>query len=101
MLYEEAKRATPNQEHDQTNTTETIKSPLKILNQILAIRSADKYNMFDMLAVQREAYEAGFYDLVYFIEEHMTDYTHFLFTGDLQKLTLSFYPIPCTPGFIR
>ncbi len=96
MLCEEAKRATPNQEYYQTNTTQTIKSLLKIRNQILAIRSAGKYNMFDTPAVQREAYEAGFYDLVYFIEEHMTDYTHFIFTGDLQNLTLFLYPIPGT-----
>lgn len=66
---------------------------LKIRSQILTIRAAGKYNMYDAPAVQREAHELGFYELVIFIEEHKADYAHFILTGDLPGLPMSLYPI--------
>jgi hypothetical protein len=53
----------------------------KIQDQILAIRASGKYNMFDVISVQRDAYERGFYELVLFIEEHKKKYTEFILTG--------------------
>ena len=38
--------------------------------------------MFDLTAVQRAAYDNGFFELVLFIEEHKGDYVHFIFTGE-------------------
>jgi biopolymer transport protein ExbD len=53
----------------------------KIQDQILAIRASGKYNMFDVISVQREAHERGFYELVLFIEEHKKEYSEFILTG--------------------
>ena len=53
----------------------------KIREQILAIRDTGLTNMFDLNMVQRLAYDRGFYELVWFIEEHRSEYTHFILTG--------------------
>ena len=54
----------------------------KVYEQILAIRADSKYNMFDTIAVQREAYEKGYHELVIFLEEHRKEYVQFILTGD-------------------
>ena len=54
----------------------------KIKEQVLAIRNTGKTNMFDTNQVQRLAYEAGYYELVLFLEEHIADYVHFIIHGD-------------------
>ena len=53
----------------------------KIKEQILKIRAGGKTNMFDVLAVQRLAFENGYYELVNFIEEEKTSYVNLLLTG--------------------
>lgn len=53
----------------------------KIRDQIMAIRASGKYNMFDLISVQREAHERGFYELVLYIEEHRKEYAEFILTG--------------------
>lgn len=53
----------------------------KILSQILAIRSEGNYNMFDITAVQREAYNKDFYELTVFLKQHKKEYTNFILTG--------------------
>lgn len=67
---------------------------LKIHSQILTIRNDGKYNMLDTLAVQREAHELGFFELVIFIEDHKADYAHFILTVNLPDLPQTLYPIP-------
>ena len=42
----------------------------KIKEQIFAVRDSNAANMCDMAAVQREAFDRGFYELVLFIEEN-------------------------------
>ena len=42
----------------------------KVFRQLLAIRDTGLTNMFDCDAVQRLAYDRGFYELVMYIEEH-------------------------------
>ena len=54
----------------------------KVKEQILAIRDTGLTNMFDILMVQRLAYDRGFYELVCWIEEHRKEYTHFILTGE-------------------
>ena len=49
----------------------------------MAVRSSGKSNMFDTIAVQRIAFEAGFYELVNFIEENRTAYVRFILTGEM------------------
>lgn len=53
----------------------------KVKEQILAIRSTGRTNMFDTNMVQRLANEHGFYELVIFIEEHRDEYSKFILTG--------------------
>ena len=53
-----------------------------IRNQILAIRDSAVTNMFDVIRVQREAYERGFYELVLYLEEHRDSYARFILYGD-------------------
>ena len=57
--------------------TETVRE------QILAIRDTGLTNMFDLPMVQRLAYERDFFDLVIYIEEHPTEYVHFILTGEV------------------
>jgi hypothetical protein len=54
----------------------------KIKEQILTIRSTGLTNMFDIHCVQRIAHEMNFYDLVVFIEEHRSEYVHFIMHGE-------------------
>ena len=56
----------------------------KIREQILAIRDTGLTNMFDLNAVQRLAYDRDFYELVWFIEEHRSEYVHFILTGETE-----------------
>ena len=53
----------------------------KIKEQILAIRNTGITNMFDVIAVQRIAYEMGFYELVDFIETDRNSYVNFIIYG--------------------
>lgn len=53
----------------------------KVFQQIMEIRSGGKSNMLDVNMVQRLAYDAGFYELVIYIEEHRKEYFHFIMTG--------------------
>lgn len=55
----------------------------KIKEQILAVRASGKTNMLDVYAVQRIAYNSGFYELVNFIEESKAAYITFIFTGEM------------------
>ena len=54
----------------------------EISEQILAIRATGLTNMFDVNAVQRIAFDAGYYELVNYLEEHRKEYVHFIFTGE-------------------
>ena len=53
----------------------------KVFRQLLAIRDTGLTNMFDSDAVQRLAYDRGFYELVMYIEEHRGQYARFILTG--------------------
>ncbi|WP_373845629.1 DUF5049 domain-containing protein [Clostridium sp.] len=53
----------------------------KIAVQILSIREDGKYNMFDIVNIQKEAYNRKFYELAYFLEEHKQEYSNFILTG--------------------
>lgn len=53
----------------------------KISEQILTIRQEGKYNMFDTLEVQQEAFEKGFNELVVFLWEFKKEYVQFIMTG--------------------
>ena len=56
--------------------TETIRE------QILAIRDTGLTNMFDVPTVQQLAFDRGFYELVCYLEEHRSEYAHFIMTGE-------------------
>ena len=58
--------------------TETIRE------QILAIRDTGLTNMFDIPMVQRLAYDRGYYELVCFLEDHRSEYVHFILTGEVE-----------------
>ena len=49
----------------------------------MAVRASGKTNMFDVPAVQRLAFESGYYELVNFIEENKTSYVNFILTGKI------------------
>ena len=53
----------------------------KVFRQLLAIRDTGLTNMFDSDAVQRLAYDRGFYELVMYIEEHRGQYARFILSG--------------------
>lgn len=55
----------------------------KIREQILAVRKTGRTNMFDILMVQYIANEMQFYELVIFLEEHRSEYVHFILTGEM------------------
>ena len=55
-----------------------------IRTQILAIRDTGATNMFDTHAVQRFAFDAGYYELVNFIEDDRETYAHFILTGEFE-----------------
>ena len=54
----------------------------KIKEQILAIRDTGLTNMFDIGMIQRLAYERDFYELVLYLEDHRSEYAHFILTGE-------------------
>lgn len=54
----------------------------KIKEQILNIRATGKTNMFDVPMVQYLANGYGYYELVVYLEEHRTEYVHFILTGE-------------------
>lgn len=56
----------------------------KVREQILAVRATGLTNMFDVNTVQRIAFEAGYYELVNYLEDHRKEYVHFIFTGEAQ-----------------
>ncbi|HEN0920902.1 TPA: DUF5049 domain-containing protein [Streptococcus pyogenes] len=53
----------------------------KIKEQILTIRETGLTNMFDVIAVQRIAYEMNFYELVDFLETDRKAYVDFIIYG--------------------
>lgn len=53
----------------------------KIKEQILTIRDTGLTNMFDVIAVQRIAYEMNFYELVDFLETDRKAYVDFIIYG--------------------
>ena len=53
----------------------------KIKEQIFEIRNSAAANMCHMAAVQRAAFDRGFYELVLFIEENREEYWNFILTG--------------------
>ena len=58
----------------------------KIREQILAIRRTGRTNMFDVPMVQNIAHEMRLYELVIFLEEHRSEYVHFILTGEYKPL---------------
>ena len=54
----------------------------KIVSQIMDIRDSGRVNMFDVPAVQRMAFESGFYELICFIEDDRVAYIRFILTGE-------------------
>lgn len=58
----------------------------KVREQILAIRKTGRTNMFDVPMVQYIANEMRFYELVVFLEEHRSEYVHFILTGECKQL---------------
>ena len=53
----------------------------KIKEQISAVRDSGAANMCETAAVQRAAFDRGFYELVLFIEENRESYWDFVLTG--------------------
>ena len=56
----------------------------KVREQILSIRDTGLTNMFDLNMVQRLAYDRNYHELVCFIEEHRSEYVHFILTGEAE-----------------
>ena len=54
----------------------------KVVSQLMDIRDSGQVNMFDVPAVQRIAFEKGFYELVCYIEEDRAAYVRFILTGE-------------------
>ena len=55
-----------------------------VRQQILAIRDSGLTNMFDVMMVQRLAYDKGYYELVCYLEDHRKEYAHFIMTGEAE-----------------
>ncbi len=53
-----------------------------LVEQILAIRAVGKHNMLDIPAIQCEAYDLGYNELVVFLEENRDQYVRFIFSGN-------------------
>ena len=53
-----------------------------IRGQILGIRGTGLTNMLDVPTVQRLAFDRGYYELVCYLEEHRSEYAHFILTGE-------------------
>ncbi len=56
----------------------------KVKEQVLAIRDTGITNLFNLTLVQRLAYERGYYELVCWLEEHRSEYVHFILTGEAE-----------------
>lgn len=56
----------------------------KVREQILEIRDTGLTNMLDIHAVQRIAFEKGYYELVDYITENRAEYAKFIFTGKIE-----------------
>ena len=54
----------------------------KVKEQILAIRDTGLTNMFDVPAVQRIAFDLGYYELVDWLTDHKKEYANFIMTGE-------------------
>ena len=54
-----------------------------VFDQIMQIRDSGRTNMLDINAVQRIAFDEGFYDLVCYIEDDKARYFHFIMYGAL------------------
>ena len=52
-----------------------------IKEQILAVRDSGETNMLDTNMVQVIANREGYYELVWYIEEHRREYTRFIMAG--------------------
>lgn len=55
-----------------------------VREQILATRAEGAVNMLDAVAVQRIAFEKGFFELVVFIEQARKAYVRFILTGQAE-----------------
>lgn len=53
-----------------------------VFSQIMDIRDFGRVNMFYIPAVQRMAFEMGFYELICFIEEDRAAYVRFILTSE-------------------
>jgi len=53
-----------------------------IKEQILAVRDSGETNMLDTNMVQVIANREGYYELVWYIEEHRREYACFIMTGE-------------------
>lgn len=64
---------------------------MTLKEQILAVRDTGKTNMFDVVMVQRIAFDMGFFDLVIFLEDQhkQVDYAQFIMTGDDKYLEVA------------
>lgn len=58
----------------------------KIKKQILAVRNTGKTNMFDIPMVQVIANELNLFDLVVWLEDHKSEYVHFIMFGEPENL---------------
>ena len=58
----------------------------KIREQSLTVRKTGRTNMFDVPTVQNIANAMRFYELVVFLEEHRSEYVHFILTGEYKPL---------------
>lgn len=54
----------------------------KVREQMLAVRDSGETNMFDTKMVQWIANRDNYFELVIFIEEHKSEYLHFIMTGE-------------------
>ena len=52
-----------------------------VYRQLMEIRNSGETNMFDFPVVQRLAFEREYYDLVMYIEDHRSEYAHFIIYG--------------------
>ena len=53
-----------------------------IKKQIMAVRATGETNMLDICMVQMIANRMGFFELVIYLEEHKTEYSNFILTGE-------------------
>ncbi len=54
----------------------------KVREQIMAIRETGETNMLDTRMVQFIANRNGYFELVVYLEEHRSEYWHFIMTGE-------------------